>query len=86
MIPAISISAQATARPASILAAENLFLPENAFAVEDAPNGVLSASRAGCRVIMVPDLTEPDEELMKHIEFRADNILKAAEYILGINR
>ena len=61
-------------------------LPENAFAVEDAPNGVLSASRAGCRVIMVPDLTEPDEELMKHIEFRADNILKAAEYILGINR
>ena len=39
--------------------------PENCIAVEDAPNGVKSAYRAGCNVIMVPDLTEPDEELSK---------------------
>ncbi len=57
--------------------------PEEAFAVEDAPNGVLSAFRAGCRVIMVPDLTEPDEELKKYISFRADNLLDAAEYMLA---
>ena len=39
--------------------------PERTFAVEDSPNGVISAYEAGCKVIMVPDLTEPDEELNK---------------------
>lgn len=37
--------------------------PDETFAVEDSPNGVTSAYLAGCNVIMVPDLTEPDEEL-----------------------
>lgn len=36
---------------------------ERCIAVEDSPNGVLSAYRAGCRVVMVPDQTEPDAEL-----------------------
>ena len=39
--------------------------PEQTFAVEDSPNGVKSAYGAGCKVIMVPDLSEPDEELEK---------------------
>lgn len=39
--------------------------PEQCMAVEDSPNGVLSAYRAGCKVVMVPDQTEPDEELRK---------------------
>ena len=55
--------------------------PEEAFAVEDAPNGVRSAAAAGCRAIMVPDLTEPDDELRKLIVYRADDLLDAAEYI-----
>ena len=29
--------------------------PEDCIAVEDSPNGVLSAYRAGCKVVMVPD-------------------------------
>lgn len=37
--------------------------PEECFAVEDSPNGVLSAHAAGLKVIMVPDQTEPDGEL-----------------------
>lgn len=37
--------------------------PQECIAVEDSPNGVLSAYRAGCRVIMVPDQTSPDAEL-----------------------
>ncbi len=37
--------------------------PEECIAVEDSPNGVLSACRAGCKVVMVPDQTLPDEEL-----------------------
>ncbi len=42
-------------------------LPENCLAVEDSPNGVVSAYRAGCRVVMVPDQTQPDEELKKYL-------------------
>ena len=41
------------------------FTPEQCMAVEDSPNGVLSAYRAGCKVVMVPDQTEPDAELQK---------------------
>lgn len=36
--------------------------PENCIAVEDAPNGILSAYRAGCKAVFVPDLTPLDEE------------------------
>lgn len=39
--------------------------PEETIAVEDSPNGVMSASRAGCNVVMVPDQTEADEGLAK---------------------
>lgn len=56
--------------------------PSDAFAIEDAPNGVKAADAAGCKVIMIPDITEPDEEDWKHIVKRADNLLEAAEYII----
>lgn len=41
--------------------------PEECLAVEDSPNGVLAAYRAGCKVVMVPDQTEPDEELCTYL-------------------
>ena len=44
-------------------------------AVEDAPNGVRSAYGAGLDVIMVPDLTEPDEEISKMLYFKAESLL-----------
>lgn len=51
-----------------LYACEKLGLkPEECIAVEDSPNGVLSAVDAGCPTIMVPDLTEPDEELRKKL-------------------
>ncbi len=37
--------------------------PEDCLALEDSRNGLLSAHRAGMRVIMVPDLWEADEEV-----------------------
>lgn len=37
-------------------------LPENCMALEDSPNGILSAYRAGCIPVMVPDLDEPSKE------------------------
>lgn len=36
--------------------------PENCYAVEDSRNGLISAYRAGCKVIMVPDLWQGEKE------------------------
>ena len=38
--------------------------PEDCIAVEDSPNGIKSAYAAGCKPVMVPDLTEPETELL----------------------
>lgn len=47
-----------------IYAVEQLGLtPTECIAVEDSPNGVLSASAAGCKTVMIPDLSEPDAQL-----------------------
>lgn len=41
--------------------------PQECIAIEDSPNGVLSAYGAGCKVIMVPDQTKPDLELSQKL-------------------
>lgn len=48
--------------------------PKDAYAVEDSPNGVLSAYRAGCKVIMIPDQTQPDKELEKMLTRKLDSL------------
>jgi DNA helicase-2/ATP-dependent DNA helicase PcrA len=57
-------------------------LPEECMAVEDSPNGVLSAYRAGCRVVMVPDQTQPDEELMKHLYAKVDSLSEIEKLLI----
>ena len=42
--------------------------PEECFALEDSKNGLLSAYRAGCKPIMVPDWWQPDEEILQIIK------------------
>lgn len=67
-----------------IFACEQLGLaPEECIAVEDSPNGVKSAYGAGCRVIMVPDQTEPDEELSKLLYARVDRLDGIEAYLNG---
>ena len=48
--------------------------PSECVAVEDAPNGIRSAYSAGLNVIMVPDLTQPDDELEVMLTMRADSL------------
>lgn len=58
-----------------IYAAQQLGLePSECMALEDSPNGVRSASSAGCVTVMVPDLTQPDEELNRLIFAKADSL------------
>lgn len=53
--------------------------PEECMAVEDSPNGVTSAYRAGCQVVMVPDQTQPDEETKKMLLAKKDSLLEICE-------
>ncbi len=55
--------------------------PGEAVAFEDSPNGVLSAKRAGCRVVMVPNQSEPDEELKKSVDIVAAGLDEAISLI-----
>ena len=67
-----------------VYACEQLGLaPEECIAVEDSPNGVKSAYGAGCRVIMVPDQTEPDEELSKLLYACVDRLDGIEAYLNG---
>lgn len=55
--------------------------PENCVAVEDAPNGVMSAYRAGCCVVMVPDLSQPDDKLRTLIHRKADSLKELLDFL-----
>ena len=55
--------------------------PDRTFAVEDSPNGVTSAYRAGCKVIMIPDLTQPDSELEKLLYKKLDSLIQIKELL-----
>ena len=41
--------------------------PSVCLALEDSPNGILAACRAGMYPVMVPDLSQPDEETAKRL-------------------
>ena len=48
-----------------LTASESLGLPpEECAALEDSPNGIRSAASAGCAAIMIPDLTQPDDDIL----------------------
>ena len=60
-----------------LYACEQLGLaPEECMAVEDAPNGILAAYLAGLRVVMVPDQTQPTEELRGMLYASVDRLDK----------
>ncbi|MGN0650328.1 MAG: HAD family hydrolase [Oscillospiraceae bacterium] len=69
-----------------IYAAQQLGLdPSECMALEDSPNGVRSASSAGCITVMVPDLTQPDDELKSLIYAKADSLADVCGIIDEMN-
>lgn len=57
------------------------FKPQECVALEDSPNGILSAYRAGCKPIMVPDLDEPNEETCKLLFAKVSDLEKVISII-----
>lgn len=55
--------------------------PAECLAVEDSPNGVLSALAAGMKVVMVPDQTQPDKELKEKLYACIENLGELKEVI-----
>lgn len=56
-------------------------IPNETIAIEDSPNGVESAVSAGCNTIMVPDLTEADNELQEKLYGYTDNLMGVLKLI-----
>lgn len=48
--------------------------PEECLALEDSPTGILSAFRAGCLPVMIPDQDQPDENTVFLLYARADSL------------
>ena len=48
--------------------------PEECLALEDAPAGILSAYRAGCLCVMVPDQDQPSQETRALLYAKADSL------------
>lgn len=61
-------------------AAELGLPPEECAAFEDSPNGLMAAHSAGCYTVMVPDLTQPDDEVSPYI----DNVIEDLGEAVGL--
>lgn len=57
--------------------------PSDCIAVEDSPNGIKSAYAAGCRPVMVPDLTQPDEEIKPLLYAVVDSLAEISTIVMG---
>ncbi len=58
-----------------LFAAQKLGLnPCECIALEDSQNGIKSASSAGCKTVMVPDLDGPTDEIMPQLYAVADSL------------
>lgn len=56
--------------------------PEHCMAVEDSPNGAMSAMRAGCKTVYIPDQTTVEEELKSGLYAWKENLLMLRELVL----
>lgn len=67
-----------------LTAARELGLPpEQCAAFEDSPNGIKAAHSAGCHAIMIPDMTQPDEETIPLLSAVYEDLEQAIAYFEG---
>ena len=69
-----------------LLGAKELDLkPEECLALEDSPTGILSAYRAGCLPVMIPDLDQPKEDTQKLLFAKADSLADIIDILKAQN-
>ena len=59
--------------------------PEEAYCIEDSLNGIRAGSSAGLKVIMVPDLIDPTEEILPLLHMKCESLLEVKEYLEKCN-
>ncbi len=59
--------------------------PEECWALEDSKSGLVSAARAGCTPIMVPDLWQPDTEARQIAAKIFEDLEKVKKYFEGLD-
>ncbi len=57
--------------------------PSDAFVIEDSKNGLRSATEAGLKVLLVPDIVEPDEEMEKSAYRIFPDLIEVRRYLAG---
>lgn len=62
-------------------AAELGLQPNECLALEDSPAGILSAWRAGCLPVLIPDLDQPDKETCSRLYAKADSLTDIIDLI-----
>ncbi|MGL5694673.1 MAG: HAD family hydrolase [Peptostreptococcaceae bacterium] len=66
-------------------AADKLGLsPKECIVIEDSPAGVEAGYNGGMKVINVPDMKEPDDEIIKNTIAICENLLKVRDYLKEI--
>lgn len=60
--------------------------PEEAMALEDAPNGILSAHRAGLYTVLVPDLFEDFARIEDITDRRMQSLGEVAQWLKGLKK
>ena len=69
-----------------LLGAKELGLdPSECLALEDSPTGILSAYRAGCLPVMIPDLDQPGAETQKLLFAKADSLADIIDILKAQN-
>lgn len=69
-----------------LYAAEKLGLaPQECLALEDSQNGIRSASSAGCKTVMVPDLDGPSKEILPLLYDVADGLSDVVRIVKKAN-
>ena len=58
--------------------------PKKAIVIEDSIAGIKAAKNAGIFAIHVPDLKEPDEEIIKEADIIASNLLEVKSIVLNL--
>jgi HAD superfamily hydrolase (TIGR01509 family) len=60
--------------------------PSDCYALEDSKNGLLAAYRSSCKAIMVPDLWQPDEEILELLFGKFESLNEVQEYFVSIDK